>query len=260
MGTVKYSSLLLVCAFVSATFILSGCPDANELRIQNATQRKRIEELESKLQAKKLELDQLKRRLETLESTGGAETNKLRHEIDALKADIEKKKSLIASMQNRLLYGGAALPAELSTLLEDFAKGNDMITYDSSRGVVKFKSDLLFASGSDQVNSSAIEAINSLCNILNNEQGQKFDIIVAGHTDDMRIAKPSTLAKHPTNWHLSAHRAISVLNQMTKAKIDPKRISIRGFSEYRPVEANKPNKKGNPKNRRVEIYIVHKGM
>ena len=36
MRTVKFSSLLLICAFVAATFILSGCPDANELRIQNA--------------------------------------------------------------------------------------------------------------------------------------------------------------------------------------------------------------------------------
>jgi len=260
MRTVKFSSLLLVCAFVAATFILSGCPDAKDLRIQNATQRKRIAELESQLQAKKLELGQLQRQLQTLGSTGGAEANKLKQEIAALKTDLEKKKALIASMQNRLLYGGVALPAELSTLLEDFAKGNDMITYDSSRGIVKFKSDLLFASGSDQVNTSAVGAIDSLCNILNTEQGKRFDIIVAGHTDDMRIAKPSTLAKHPTNWHLSAHRAISVLNQMTRSKIDSKRISIRGFSEYRPIAANKPKKKGNPKNRRVEIYIVHKGM
>ena len=68
-----------------------------------------------------------------------------------------------------------------------------------------------------------------------------------------------TLAKHPTNWHLSAHRAISVLKVMAGSKVDPKRMSARGFGEYRPVEPNKPNKGGNPRNRRVEIYIVPKG-
>jgi flagellar motor protein MotB len=47
---------------------------------------------------------------------------------------------------------------------------------------------------------------------------------------------------------------------MTGNKLAPERISIRGFSEYRPIAPNKPKKKGNPQNRRVEIYVVPKGM
>jgi len=47
---------------------------------------------------------------------------------------------------------------------------------------------------------------------------------------------------------------------MAENKIDPKRMSARGFGEYRPIADNKPNKKGNPLNRRVEIYIVPEGM
>jgi chemotaxis protein MotB len=42
--------------------------------------------------------------------------------------------------------------------------------------------------------------------------------------------------------------------------IDPVRLSGRGFGEYRPVAANAPNKGGNAKNRRVEIYIIPKGV
>jgi chemotaxis protein MotB len=41
-----------------------------------------------------------------------------------------------------------------------------------------------------------------------------------------------------------------------KAGLDPERIGAMGFGEYHPVEPNKPNKKGNPKNRRVEIWII----
>jgi flagellar motor protein MotB len=37
-------------------------------------------------------------------------------------------------------------------------------------------------------------------------------------------------------------------------------LSVRGFGEFRPVEPNKPNHQGNAKNRRVEIFIVAKGM
>ena len=124
---------------------------------------------------------------------------------------------------------------------------------------MKFKSDLVFERGSDRVARTAVNAVKSLGGILNSEQGKKFDIIVAGHTDNMRIAKPQTRAKHPSNWHLSADRAISVLNVMAKSNIAPQRMSIRGFGEYRPIAPNRPNKKGNPQNRRVEIYIVPKG-
>jgi flagellar motor protein MotB len=42
--------------------------------------------------------------------------------------------------------------------------------------------------------------------------------------------------------------------------IPPERMSARGFGEYRPLELNAPGKKGNPVNRRVEIYIVPKGI
>jgi chemotaxis protein MotB len=159
-------------------------------------------------------------------------------------------------MQQRLLAGGAALPVELSTMLEDFAKDKDIVSYDSAKGVVKFKSDLTFESGSDKVSPAAAEALKSLSTILNTDAARDFDVIVAGHTDDVRIARSATREKHPTNWHLSAHRAISVLDIMTKDGIAPERLSVRGFGEYRPLEANKPNSQ----NRRVEIYIVPKGI
>ncbi|MHC4706350.1 MAG: OmpA/MotB family protein, partial [Planctomycetota bacterium] len=66
-------------------------------------------------------------------------------------------------------------------------------------------------------------------------------------------------AKHPTNWHLSAHRAISVLKIMGANNVNSMRLSARGFGEFRPVVPNEPNKKGHAQNRRVEIYIVAKG-
>jgi chemotaxis protein MotB len=58
---------------------------------------------------------------------------------------------------------------------------------------------------------------------------------------------------------LSSHRAISVLNSLQNCGVVPERLSTRGFGEYRPIAQNAPNKGGNPKNRRVEIYIVPAG-
>jgi chemotaxis protein MotB len=258
MRTVRISVLFLTC---TCLILLNGCnADVDNLKIQNSTQQKRIAGLESELQTAKLKLEQLQRQLETAEGRGGVEVSALQQKVAALEEDIAKKKELISTMQKQLLYGGASLPVELTTMLEDFAKGKEMIEYDSSRGIVKFKSDLLFEPGSDVLASSAGEVIKGLCQILNSEQGKDFDVIIAGHTDDVRIGKPDTRAKHPTNWHLSAHRAIAVLNMMSSEGIGSDRMSIRGFGEFRPVAPNAPNQKGNPQNRRVEIYIVPKGM
>ena len=255
MRIVKLSGVLLVCL---SLLLINGC--ANDLRIQNETQRKRIAELESQVQTAKLKLDQLQRQFDGTGSRTGIEVDAMQQKIAALEEDLAKKKALIATMQQQMLYGGAALPVELNTMLEDFAKNQKMVTYDSSRGVLKFESDLLFEAGSDNVAADATEAVKALCGIMNSNEAKEFDIIIAGHTDDMRIAKPETRQKHPTNWHLSAHRAISVLDLMEKNNIASERLSIRGFGEFRPIAENKPNKKGNSQNRRVEIYIVPKGM
>jgi len=258
MGTVKLLGFVLVCASI---VLAGGCSsELQDLRIQNETQQKQIDALRAELAAKTLELDQLNRQLAGAREKGGIEVETLEQKIAALKEDLAKKQELIDSMQKKLLYGGAQLPVELSTKLEDFAKEQqNMVTYDASRGIVKFKSDLLFEMGSDKVASEAVKAIKSLCGILNSQEAKGFDVIIVGHTDDIPIEKPDTRAKHPTNWYLSAHRAISVLNLMAESNLDPKRMSVRGFSEYRPVAENKPNKKGNPLNRRVEIYIVPEG-
>ena len=255
MRIATISGVFLGCVYI---FLLSGCSsELKDLRFQNEIQQKRIDTLQAELAANKLELDQLKRQLDGARQKGGIEVETLEQKITALEESIAKKDELIASMQDRLLSGGAQLPVELTTKLEDFAKEYEMVTYDPNRGIVKFKSDLLFKSGSDEVLPAAVSAVKSLCDILNSEQGIKFHIIVAGHTDDQPIRY--SRAKHPTNWHLSAHRAISVLNVMAENSIDSERLSVRGFGEYRPSVPNEPDKKGNPQNRRVEIYIVPEG-
>jgi len=258
MRTARLLGLIGICMCI---LTLSGCgTQLRDLQVQNSLQQKRIGELTSTLDSQALELEQLKRQLASALGLQGAEVEVLQSEIAALKEDIALKKALIASMQAQLLTTGAQLPVELTTKLEELAAKYDMISYDSERGVLKFESDLTFEPGSDKVTGSAVNAVQSLCTVLNSREAQGFDVIVAGHTDDMPVSRAETRAKHPTNWHLSAHRGISVTDLMIANSIGPKRLSVRGFGEYRPVEPNKPDKKGNAKNRRVEIFIVAKGM
>ena len=258
MRIVKLAALLISFSFL---MILTGCvaeQEYKDLRVQNNTQRERISELESGVQTSKLKIDQLTRDLGTTESQSTIEIDALQQQVATLEKDGAGKQQLIASMQHQLLYGGASLPVELSTMLEDFAGDEEMVSYDPNNGIVKFKSDLLFKSGSDIVLPAANKAVKSLCRILNSEQGKNFDIIIAGHTDDQNIRY--SRAKHPTNWHLSSHRAISVLTLMRGSDIASGRMSVRGFGSQRPISPNKPGNKGNKANRRVEIYVVPKGL
>lgn len=260
MRSVRLSTVFVVLALCAPMAFVTGCTgELDELRLQNRTQQDRIDQLTADLGAARLKLERLNRQLATATESGDVTVDSLRQKIAALEEDLARKEELIKSMQERLM-GVSPLPVELSTALEDFAKQHDMVEFDSERGVVKFKSDLLFDPGSDAVSSGARDAVRTLCGILNSEQAREFDIIIAGHTDDMRIARPETRAAHPTNWHLSSHRAISVRALMEENGIEPKRTSTRGFGEYRPVAPNAPGKKGNPKNRRVEIFIVPSGL
>lgn len=246
---------ILCCAVIVLT---TGCQNQqlNDLKAQNRIQQGRIAELEGNLAECNGNLQQKLQELENLSGKVGADADAKDAMIAALEADIEKKKALIAQMQNQLLEGGQPLPPEMNMLLQDFAKTSDMIDFDAATGMLKFKSDLLFNLGSDDVQTAAADSIKALANIMNSDDAKQFDLVIVGHTDDVPIKKAETLRNHPSNWHLSVHRAISVEKTLESNGIAPTRIAVKGYGEYRPVEPNQPNKKGNAANRRVEIFII----
>jgi len=246
---------ILCCAIIVLT---TGCQNQqlNDLKAQNRIQQGRISELEANLAECDGNLKQKTQELADITGKFGAGADAKDATIAALEADIAKKKALIEKMQSQLLEGGQPLPPEMNVLLQEFAKTSDMIDFDATSGMLKFKSDLLFDSGSDNVQAGAAESIKALADIMNSEEGKQFDIVIVGHPDDMPIKKAETLRNHPSNWHLSVHRAISVEKILEGNGISAQRLAVKGYGEYRPVEPNKPDKKGNPVNRRVEIFII----
>ncbi|MBU1260615.1 MAG: OmpA family protein [Planctomycetes bacterium] len=256
----KNLTCLVVISLIAA-LLASGCTSQekyDDLKLRNQSQQQRIDDLESQYNVAKLKLVQTEKHLADAKASCVADVNALSKKIEAMRSDIGKKEELIKKMQAAL--GGAVLPPELASELAKFAAENsDMITFDEASGMVKFKSDLLFEKGSDVVAPSAAELMKRLCVIINSSTAEGFDITIVGHTDDIPIRKSQTMVMHPTNWHLSVHRAISVENLMESNGVNPARISVKGYGEYRPLEANEAGKKGNPKNRRVEIYLVPAG-
>ncbi|HAC09936.1 MAG TPA: hypothetical protein DCG14_09815, partial [Phycisphaerales bacterium] len=101
---------------------------------------------------------------------------------------------------------------------------------------------------------AAKQAIGTLAGILETKDALAFEIRVVGHTDNMPISRPETRAKHPTNMHLSTHRAISVRDALVKDGIAANRVQVAGYGEFRPVAEN--GKRGSATNRRVEIFLT----
>ena len=256
MNRSKYFIAILACTMILFTV---GCENGrviNDLKAQNRIQQQRIADLESELGLCSADLQQKSQDLQGLSGASAADLEAKNALIAALEGDIEKKKALIAQMQAQMLQTGAPLPAEMNILLQDFAKTSDMIDFDEASGSLKFKNDLLFTPGSDQVTANAIDSLKSLGSIMSSPEAKQFDLVVVGHTDDAPIKRAQTKAKHPTNWHLSVHRAIAVMNVLSTSGIAPERMAVEGYGEFRPIAPNKPNKGGNPINRRVEIFII----
>ncbi len=178
----------------------------------------------------------------------------------------EQNKSLLA--ENKRLQdllnskgptfdGGIALPGELNEALIKLAKDNpDLLDYYPKYGMVKIKADMTFDKGSAEVNPNAKAALMKFAEIANSETAKPFNIYIAGHTDDIPIKRSETLRLHKDNWELSAHRAIGVAKVLFEANVASERMGVVGFSKYHPVEPNAAGNKGNPANRRVEIWLV----
>jgi chemotaxis protein MotB len=153
---------------------------------------------------------------------------------------------------------GRVLPQEVDEALKGFAKEHpDLLEYLPAFGMVKIKSDLTFAKGSDDVRDQAKQALLKFAKVLQTPEAKPFHLYIAGHTDDIPIKRAETKKRHPTNWYLSVHRAVSVQQVLVhEAKLDADRIGVVGFGKYHPVAPNQPNQKGNEKNRRVELWVV----
>jgi chemotaxis protein MotB len=77
---------------------------------------------------------------------------------------------------------------------------------------------------------------------------------VLGHTDNV----PIRTAQFPSNWELSAARAVMVVRIFTELHgVPAKYLSATGFGDSRPISENL-TPEGRARNRRVEIVVLEK--
>lgn len=149
------------------------------------------------------------------------------------------------------------LPPGLDAALKALQRQNpELMEYLPQYGMVKIKSDLTFAKGSAVVKDSAAAALKRLADIMQSPEAKAFYVYAAGHTDDIPLVNRATIEAHGSNWGLSLHRAGAVVKILAVGGIEQRRLGAMGFSKYHPVAPNRPGNRGNPLNRRVEMWIV----
>ena len=158
-------------------------------------------------------------------------------------AEVQKQIQKFISIDK--LDGSSVAMGQSSSKLADYI---DII--EQERGlVISIKDTLLFPSGSDELNPRAGLVIEQLGKALVTIPNH---LRVEGHTDDLSI----NTAQFPSNWELSQARATTVLHVLQgNVGIDPSRLSVAGYGEYKPLVPN-TNAFNRAKNRRVDIVIL----
>jgi chemotaxis protein MotB len=224
--------------FFIAIFLVApaGCAELKQLRIETADQKATIAQLTQENQTCQADLkktnDMLVQKVKDLENRMNelkTKEEKVKEQSDAYAKMQEAMKSELASKQVAIkeLEGKLTL-----TLVES-------ILFDSGKAVVK---------------QEGVDALQKVADVLKNTKDQ--EIVVAGYTDNVPI-KGTLVKVYPTNWELSAARAISVVKILTTDGVDPKLMSAAGYGEYRPIAEN-DTPEGRAKNRRMEIVLMPK--
>jgi chemotaxis protein MotB len=156
----------------------------------------------------------------------------------------------------RLLARKDSTTANLNNVLRSalFGFTSDELSIEIKDGkvYVSMSDNLLFKSGSADVESKGKDAIKVLAEVLS--KNKDIDILVEGHTDNVPIK--TTVFKD--NWDLSVGRATSIVRLLTSTyKIQSKRITASGRGEFVPKESN-DTEAGRAKNRRTEIILSPK--
>ena len=197
------------------------------------------DELEQVLKAKSDTLSQnisdLRQKVANLEG----ENRKLKEEIAALQRVKEEKVQEVSNTYEQLL----------KNMKSEIALGQVTISELKGKLTVNMEAAILFDSGRADVKDDGLDILQKMVDTL---KGVKDKAIrIEGHTDNVPISG-GLMRLFPTNWELSAARAINVAKYLQLKGLDPAVLSAAAFAEYKPV-ADNGTKEGRALNRRVVI-------
>lgn len=176
--------------------------------------------------------------------------------IDSLTSNLESRERKVQELEGILAKKDSAVQ-KLKDIVNDallsFEKNDLSVEVRNGKVYVSLASQLLFSTGSIEIDEKGKQALVQLANVLKNQP--EVNVMVEGHTDTQKISKSSKYMND--NWDLSVMRATSVLRILVDNGVDPKQVIAAGRGEHMPVDEAE-TKEALKKNRRTEIILTPK--
>jgi len=215
---------------------------------------------QDKLSAKSAtDLDALTRQVAALKD----ELSRLGAALDASEAREQDHQKTIRDLGNRLNRALAVKIEELARYRSEFFGRLRALLGDRAGIVVEgdrfiLQSEVLFASGSAVLEPEGLDRLKPIAETLMDIASEipsdiNWVLRVDGHTDRV----PINTDAFPSNWELSAARALSVVHYLVSVGVPPERIAGAGFGEFHPRDPRR-DEIGNRRNRRIELKLTRR--
>jgi len=181
----------------------------------------------------------------------------LRGMLAVKEAELKRANSELALVQQEKEKELEKLKATYDELVEslkgEIEAGEIQIRRMKDRLSVNLVEKILFDSGKADLKGSGLEVLRKVGAQLARIEGKRIQI--EGHTDNVPIGG-KLKEKYPTNWELSASRALAVVHFLqSEVGIDAQKLSGAGYGEYQPTASNN-TAEGKAANRRIEIVLL----
>jgi len=230
--------VLLLAAAVAALWVAFYQPQQDAL----ASAQAELTALKADAEACEARATGLEGRVEVLEEMR-SELQRSSVELQEAIAAKEKELAEIRSTQDELV----------DELRQEIADNQVSVNRIHDQLRVDMVDEILFDSGETTIKAAGLEVLRKVGAVLKKAENRRIEI--QGHTDNVPI-RGSLAKRFPTNWELSAARAVNVARFLQdEAGVDPAHLSAAGYSEYRPRSEN-DSAEGRRQNRRIEILLV----
>ncbi|MGQ3299419.1 peptidoglycan -binding protein [Reyranella sp.] len=179
--------------------------------------------------------------------------------LDAADVKAKEQQAQIVDLGQKLNRALASKVEELARYRSEFfGKLREALRGQSDVQVVGdrfvFQSEVLFASGSAKLQESGEKQLANVAKRLVEiaatiPKEVNWVLQVDGHTDSKAIAS----AQYPSNWELSAARAIAVVKFLHSEGIPNDRLVAAGYGEYQPLSSTDA-----ARNRRIELKLTNR--
>jgi len=194
----------------------------------------------------------------------------LRRQLSALESALDvstqrdkESQTRIAELGQRLNVALAQRVQELSRYRSDFfGRLRQILGNRTDVRIVGdrfvFQSELFFERGQAILKPEAMPELDRIAALLVELEKQippdiPWVLRVDGHTD----VRPIATLQFPSNWALSASRAIAVVQYLIQKGIPPQRLVAAGFGEFQPLDPATTDD-AYAKNRRIELKLTER--